>query len=68
MVVRQKVKIYFLPGQLAKKGKQSSPFFEVKATKNPTAVLVLRWAQGYAFVFNQHKVTRIIEFSKGIKS
>jgi hypothetical protein len=31
---RQKVKTYFLPGCLAKKGKQSSPFFGGKARKN----------------------------------
>jgi hypothetical protein len=32
---RQKVETCFLPIELAEKGKQSSPFSESKATKNP---------------------------------
>jgi hypothetical protein len=34
--IRQKVKIYFLPVYIAKKGKQSSPFFGGKARKPTT--------------------------------
>jgi hypothetical protein len=33
--VRQKVKTYFLPVQLAKKDRQSLPFFGEKATQPP---------------------------------